>query len=141
MAEPFSIFTAAASLVDIVARTSKGLWRIYNDLHNAPALILVLSNEAADLGVILDLISDSKQSIQQQNAQQDAKVVAALDQQLQKARGLLNELDALANTLTSMILSKKRLKWVLKKRNALALKDQLKGVRRTLNEILFNYNV
>jgi len=143
MADPFSVFSSALSLIDIATRISASLLSIYSELKNAPMLILALSNEVADISLVLDRVYNARQApdgVSPLSSNRNTTYLAALDNQLEKARALLVELEALSTNLTKEKGLKTRITWILNQSNAEALKNQLIAARTKINEILLAYN-
>lgn len=143
MADPFSIFSSALSLTDIATRTSASLISISRELKNAPGLILALSNEVTDISLVLERVRDTRQvsnGLSLLGHNQHTEYLAALDNQLNKARFLLKKLEDISTDLASEKKPQKRIKWILKRSNAEALKNQLIAARTKINEILSAYN-
>ena len=68
---------------------------------NVPILILALSNEAADLAVVMNRTLDAGQAVRTYNPQRDSAFISALDAHLQKAQSHLTDMDALVDSLNS----------------------------------------
>jgi len=106
-------------------------------------LILALSNEVADISLVLDRVYNARQApdgVSPLSSNRNTTYLAALDNQLEKARALLVELEALSTNLTKEKGLKTRITWILNQSNAEALKNQLIAARTKINEILLAYN-
>ncbi|KAI1197408.1 hypothetical protein F5X97DRAFT_324438 [Nemania serpens] len=62
MAETFALLSAAAGLADVSAKASLKLRGLVLDFKNAPTLILALSNEVAEISVVLDRVNESQRA-------------------------------------------------------------------------------
>ncbi|KAI0403872.1 hypothetical protein F4802DRAFT_569705 [Xylaria palmicola] len=137
MAEPFSILSAAAGLADVSVRTSLKLRSLISEFKNAPALILALSNETAEISVILERVNESRQAVERLgDSQQDTGFLDCLRGQLNDARTILADLEALTALLSPGKPANKRFRWLRQKKHAANLKDRLKEVRERINELL-----
>jgi DNA repair exonuclease SbcCD ATPase subunit len=139
--DPLSVFATAATLLDITARTSGSLRNLYGQLKAAPALILALSNETADITVVLNRVADAKQTLDRLDKQQNAAFIASINNHLSEAKAVLSRLEALSNTLLKQEGSIKRIKWCLRSAQAATLKDEIRAVRQRINEILAAHTV
>jgi uncharacterized phage infection (PIP) family protein YhgE len=99
MADPFSTFSAALSVLDVSGHTLAKAIDLICNWKNAPALILALLNETANLNIVIDQIRDTRQTVQDHNKQHNTDFISALDAQLQKARDHLGELETLVDNL------------------------------------------
>lgn len=134
MADPFSVFSAAAGVLDIALRATKALHGLCSELREAPALILALSNETADVSVVLGRVDEARANLAR--LERDKMFFVALDCHLTTARAVILRLEALISALQVRSGSIKRIKWCLRKNKASALKDDLRDVRQRINEIL-----
>lgn len=134
--DPFSAFSSAISVLDIAIRASKALYGLYTELVGAPELILALSNETADISVVLGRVGEARKTLDRLDTLQNATFLAALDGHIFTAKVILSRLDILATELRSQTGSIKRVKWCLRKNKANGLKDELRAVRQRINEIL-----
>lgn len=141
MADPFSAFSAALSVLDVTGRTSAKLVDLVCNWKDAPALIVALSNETEDLKVVMDRIRDAGQTVQDRNMKNDTDFTFALGAQLQKARDHLGELETLVDDLKRGNSIVERGKWLLKKSIAAEIQTQLRDVRLRINELLLAHNV
>lgn len=141
MADPFSIFAGAVSVTDVAVKTSLKLGSLISDFRGAPTLILALSNEVIEIRVVLERVKESQQAVQSlRNPQHDAAFLAALDDQLTKAKTIVTDLESLITTLSTGNSPTERFRWLRKKKHAADLKDELKAVRERINELLVAYN-
>lgn len=139
--DPLSTISSVTSVIDIVARTTTALGALITDWKNAPAAILALSNEAADLTIVLDRLRDASLVARQVDAQRDAEVVSALDEQFRLARDALAELDALVSALRRRRGLTRRNEWILKKSAAARLQQRIRAVRSKINDIVLGYTM
>ncbi|KAK3319029.1 ankyrin repeat-containing domain protein [Apodospora peruviana] len=116
MADPVSMLTGVGGLLALTVRTSSSLHKIYGKLKNGPLLIIALSNEIADLSLVLDRVNSAKETLERLDPAENAAFITALDGQLDKARGTLQETEATA------------------------LKDEVRDVRHRINDILIAHN-
>jgi hypothetical protein len=141
MADPISVFATAAGLLGITASASRALRSLYSELAGAPVLILALSNETADISVVLNRVGDARQALDRLDTKQNAAFIAALDSHLAGAKTILGQLEALSNDLLSQKGSIKRIKWCLRKAEATGLKDEIRAIRQRINEVVTAHNV
>ncbi|KAH7311365.1 ankyrin repeat-containing domain protein [Stachybotrys elegans] len=141
MADPFSILAGAAGLLDVTVRTSSGLLAVASEMKRAPALVLELNNETAALGSVLDRVAHTRQEVSRLNTQQQTGFLTTLDQQIGNARTILNMLEAVTKELQQSKPTVKRVKWILRRRNATELKGKLREARQSINEVLVAFNV
>src|SRR5690242_11452925 len=134
MADPFSILAGAAGLIDVTVRTSSGLRAVVSEMRRAPELVLALNNETGALGTVLDRVAHARQEASQLSALQQGSFLTTLDQQIGDARTLLATLETLVTELQRSKPSVKRVKWILRRKNAAELKDKLKDARQSINE-------
>ncbi|KAI0424611.1 ankyrin repeat-containing domain protein [Xylaria sp. FL1042] len=126
MAEPFSILSATAGLADVSVRTSLKLRSLISEFKNAPALILALSNELTEISVVFERINKSRQVC----------FLDCLGRQLNDARTILTDLEALTAVLSPGKPANKGFRWLRQKKHAAKLKSRLKEVRERINELL-----
>jgi len=137
MADPFSLLAAAAGLADVSVKTSLGLRSLVLEFKHAPALILALSNEIAEISIALERVNESRQAIENLgDSQHDAAFLVCLDSQLNNARAALADLESLTAVLSQGKKINKRFRWLRQKNHAMELKGRLKEVRETINELL-----
>lgn len=139
--DPFSVFSSAISVLDIAIRASKALHGLYTELAEAPELILALSNETADISMVLSRVSEARKMLNRLDAPQNTAFLEALDRHILTAKVILSRLDILVTELHRQSGSVKRIKWCLRKNKAFTLKDELRAVRQRINEILITYNM
>jgi hypothetical protein len=140
MAEAFSTFSAALSILDVSGRISAMVTDLIRNWNKAPTLILALSNEMSDLKILMDRVRDAGQTVRGSNTQLNTEFTFALDVQLQKATDYLGELEKLVDDLNRGKLIERRNKWLLKKSTAAKLQTQLRDVRLRINELLVVHN-
>ncbi|CAM1507507.1 Fc.00g071480.m01.CDS01 [Cosmosporella sp. VM-42] len=138
MAEAISLIASVAGLLDIALRSSKALHSLQSHLRNAPDLIRALSNEVADISVVLARVEDMKNASKAAglNVPNSAAILVDVEVQLRKAKTILIDLDALTKKLAAETPKLKRVKWCLKKSRASDLQSGLKEVRTKINELL-----
>lgn len=101
MAETFALLSAAAGLADVSAKASLKLRGLVLDFKNAPTLILALSNEVAEISVVLDRVNESQRAVRSlSDSQHDAAFLTSLDSQLNNARAIIANLDSLTTVLS-----------------------------------------
>lgn len=140
MANPFSI-SGIIGVFDVGIQASTRLSDVIRTLENAPQEILATHNELSDLTVVLDHARNACQTVQASANQYDIEFAAALNEQLQKAQGHLNDLETIMNKLLGIRESKKRLKWLRQNSKATTSKDQLRSVRMKISELLQAHHV
>ncbi len=137
MAEPFSILAGAAGVADVAAKTLSKLRELVSEFKIVPALILALSNEVAEIRVVLERVEDSRQAVESAGgAQPDSAFLADLDGQLGTARAILAELETLAVALRAGNSPSERFRWLRKRKHVARLKGRLREVRGRINELL-----
>jgi hypothetical protein len=141
MADPISCTASAATIFAFALRTCADLRALLSDLKNAPKLIMALSNEVADISVVLDRTSDVSLSLQGLTPERNAAFTTSLSRHLDSAAAILGKLDALVKSLQKGGTSINRVKWLLKKSDAVEIKSQLREVRLSINDLLVAYNV
>lgn len=140
MAEPLSCIVSATALLNYAVHMSGDLRSLLSSLKNAPDLIIALSNEIADITVVLSRVSEVARMEGDISSSQTDHFIALLDSHLDQAKSILEDLNNLSKTLQGTKPSLRRLKWVLKSSNAAELKVKLREVRFRINEILLAYN-
>lgn len=141
MADPFSILAGAAGLADVSVTTSSKLHSLISEFKRAPDLILALSNETAEISVVLERVNESRQVVESVgDAQHDAAFLAALDSQLNSARDILTELESLAVLLSPGKPANQGFRRLRQKKHATKLRSRLKEVRERINELLVAHN-
>jgi hypothetical protein len=141
MAEAFGILTAAISTLDVAIRTAKSLREFYKATKDAPNLIFALANDIEDFGGVLCSISEAEKSIKQLGCPENDKFVQALQRPLQRAQSLLRNLEEIAERLTTLKTSSKRIQWYLRRSHVASLKERLKEVKEQLIAILISYGM
>ncbi|KAK3371177.1 hypothetical protein B0T24DRAFT_306629 [Lasiosphaeria ovina] len=136
MAEPLSMLAGIASLITTTTRISGALHKIHRGLKNGPELLLALSNEIADLTLVLDQTQRAQDRLGQLSSDDSTAGAAILKSQLDKAHNVLSKLDKLSADLLKRKRSLQRVKWVLHESKATTLKDEMREVRRRIHEIL-----
>ncbi|KAK3389818.1 ankyrin repeat-containing domain protein [Podospora didyma] len=136
MADPLSIITSVGGLLALTARTSRSLHTLFSELKNGPALIIGLSNEVADLSLVLDQVGNAKETFERLDPVVNAAFVTSLGSQLEKAGDVLSKLDDLTTSLAKRKRSMQRLKWTLHEGKATELKDKMRDVRRRIHEMI-----
>ncbi|KAI0506307.1 hypothetical protein F5B22DRAFT_624390 [Xylaria bambusicola] len=137
MADPFSILAGAAGLADVSVRTSLKLRSLISEFKNAPELILALSNETTEISVVLERVNESRQAVERLgDLQHDTGFLDCLGRELNDARTILTDLEALAAMLSPGKPANKRFRWLRQKKHAVKLKGRLKEVRERINELL-----
>jgi hypothetical protein len=136
MADPFSIFSAIVDVLDVGARTAKGLRTLYIQLENAPDLIISLANEIEDLRAILYGFSKAQQSIARLSDQHDADVLEMLSAQLKTAYTLVIKVDILVNKMRATKSLEQRFLWLVKRNKAIELREHIKEAKQRLTEML-----
>jgi hypothetical protein len=134
------VLASASSLLDITIRASSAFHKIYKELKDGPALILALSNETADLTIVLNQVGRAKKTLERLDPHENAAVVTALGARLGRAKEILENLDTFATDLLRQKRSTQRIQWCLKKGKATTLKDDVREVRMKLNELLTAHN-
>ncbi|KAM0431447.1 hypothetical protein ACHAPT_005424 [Fusarium lateritium] len=142
MAEAISVIASVAGLLDVTTRAFSALHNLQSQLRNAPDLIRALSNEAADLGVVLARVDDARKTTMAAglNTLDGTTALVNLEVQLLKAKSILSDLDELAKKLLGENMTLKRVKWCLKKSRASEIQTRLKEVRLRINELLAAHN-
>ncbi|KAK4200931.1 ankyrin repeat-containing domain protein [Triangularia verruculosa] len=140
MADPLSIASGVASLLNVAGRTATCLYEFQQDLKHGPDLILALSNEVSDLILVLDRINEAQETLQMLARQESTGYVSALGTQLDKVREVLSRLEALAASLSKQKRSMQRIKWCLRQNKAAVLKSEVREVRLRINEIMMAHN-
>lgn len=139
MADPFSLLTGAAGLVDVAVRAAAGLRAAALELKRAPELILALRNETTDLGVVLDQVAQARLEVIRLGTEH-SEFIVTLDRHIRNARAILILLETTLEDLQQAKHVAKRLKWMRWKKNAADLMSRLKGVREKLSEVLIAFN-
>ncbi|KAI1423227.1 hypothetical protein F5Y12DRAFT_553733 [Xylaria sp. FL1777] len=141
MADPFSLLSAAAGLTDVSIRASLKLRTLISDFKNAPALILDLSNQITEISLVLERVKESRQAVETLgDAQHDAGFLACLGGELDKAGGILIELESLAARLSPGKPANQGFRWLRQKKHAVKLNNRLKEVRQRINDLLVAHN-
>ncbi|KAI0127813.1 hypothetical protein BJ170DRAFT_388609 [Xylariales sp. AK1849] len=123
MAEAFAIFSSIASVADVAGRTSLGLVDIIRAWQNAPAVLLALNNEVADLKVILGHLTTVYQVTGGNTTVHNHELMIAIGDHAKKAAEHLVSLDTLVTKLKAVPGSKQRLKFLSKKKQAERIKS------------------
>ncbi|KAN0112343.1 hypothetical protein V8E51_005294 [Hyaloscypha variabilis] len=141
--DPFSIFVSAGSLLDMAVRASGALILLYREMKNAPDLILALSNEIADITLVLDRVYDARLTLvtrRRHDSNSSSKYLTILDSHLATARIILGKLEQLSTGLHERKRLGKSIRWCLIKPQAEELKHELKNIRARIREVLIAYN-
>jgi len=141
MAEVFAIFSSTISAIDIAVRASTKLGNLVVQWKNAPQIILAISNEVADLTVVLSRIQEAEGDLKRADARHNDEFLRSLNDQLHKAQQFLAELGTFIQDLDRSTSSKKKRRWVLKGSRAATLQRDLRNTRQKINELLLTYNV
>ncbi|KAK5659560.1 hypothetical protein OQA88_762 [Cercophora sp. LCS_1] len=139
--DPLTAITAITQLLDISARTSSGLHHLYRSFKNGPDIILALSNEVADLSLVLDSIHGAKRSLMRLKGSEHRRFVDTLTSQLAQAEETLAKIDSITRKLLRQGRSAQRVRWILYQSKAALLKDEMREVRRRINELMTAENI
>ncbi|KAI1414755.1 ankyrin [Hypoxylon sp. FL1857] len=140
MADIFSTVAAGIGLVGLSISSSAKLISLIRAWRQAPALILALTNETADLQVILKRFHEGGQIIQRQLGSSD-RLCAILEMEFEKIGGLLKELDSLVGDLKRGHSISRRRKWMMLEPRALKLQSQMRAARININDLLVTHLV
>ncbi|KAK4176608.1 ankyrin repeat-containing domain protein [Triangularia setosa] len=140
MADPLSIASGVASLLNVAGRTATCLYEFHQDLKHGPDLILALSNEVSDLILVLDRINEARETLQTLARRESTPYVSVLGAQLDTAQEVLSKLESLSTALSGHKRSMQRIKWCLRQNKAAALKNEVREVRLRINEIMTAHN-
>ncbi|KAK0708868.1 hypothetical protein B0T21DRAFT_83037 [Apiosordaria backusii] len=140
MADPLSIASGVASLLNVAGRTATCLYEFHQDLKHGPDLILALSNEVSDLTLVLDRVNGACESLENLAVRESTPYVSALGAQLGKAQEVFAKLETLSIALSKQKRSMQRIKWCLRQNKVTALKSEVREVRLKINEIMTAHN-
>jgi hypothetical protein len=143
--DPLSITASAASLLSFSGSCAKYLRKLIHTVRNAPTEILALTNELADLNVLLADVNNTSQAIERApvRSQADSDFLNALSAQLAKAESKIEQLHALAYSLSTRTndgdTKFQRYIWLKKKSSAIRIQQELAEIRQSLS-LLFTSN-
>jgi hypothetical protein len=153
MADPFSIISSAAGLIDIATRAGTGIVALCKDLKEAPNLICALGNEAAELQIILTIIRNTKDHFEQLSSTENILVQTAgptwqtiqyaakdLEKELGPTQQALEKLNNLILQLQQYRKVERSVRWLLERSKASAICDELRERRTRLNDIMIAHN-
>jgi hypothetical protein len=143
--DPLSITASLVSLLSFSGSCAKDLRKLIHTVRNAPTEILALTNELADLNVLLADLNNTSQAIERApvQSQADREFLIALAAQLAKADSKLMQLDSLASILSTRTSDGdakfQRSIWLKKKSLAIRIQQELAEIRQSLG-LLFTSN-
>ncbi|KAK1749751.1 hypothetical protein QBC47DRAFT_395262 [Echria macrotheca] len=137
MAEILGIIAAVAGLADVGVRLSFRLRNVVRTWVDAPDEILALNNEISDLATVLKFTEDTCQSTKSVYASEPFTRI--LEEYVNTASQLLNEIDDIATSLSSADKRKQKRKWVRLKASTIDKKEKLKSVRLKIRDLLVVY--
>ena len=143
--DPFSITASVASLLSFSGSCAKDLRKLIHTARSAPTEILALTNELADLNILLADLNNTSQAIERApiRSQADGDFLIALAVQLGKAESKLTQLHSLASTFSTRAtdgsIKFQRYKWLRNKSSAIKVQRELAEVRQSLG-LLFASN-
>jgi hypothetical protein len=143
--DPLSITASIVSLLSFSGSCAKDLRKLIHTVRNAPTEILALTNELADLNVLLADLNNTSHAIERApvRSQADRDFLIALAAHLAKADLKLSQLHTLACTFSTRTadgnLKFQRYKWLKNKSSAIKVQRELAEVRHSL-ALLFSSN-
>ncbi|OTA64781.1 ankyrin [Hypoxylon sp. EC38] len=140
MAEVFSVVAAGIGLAKLSISSSAKLINLIRIWRRAPALIIALANETADMRVLLEKFHEGNDSIQTQLGVHDG-LCAVLELEFGKVDNLLNELSSLVDDLTRGHSISRRKKWIKLESQAAKLQSQLRAMRININDLFVTHLV
>jgi hypothetical protein len=143
--DPLSITASAVSLLSFSGSCAKDLRKLIHSVRNAPTEILALTNELADLNVLLADLNNTSQAIERApvRSQADRDFLIALVAQLAKADSKITQLHSLASTFSTRTadgsIKFQRYAWLKGRSSAIKMQRELAEVRQSLG-LLFASN-
>jgi hypothetical protein len=135
MAEPVGLAASAITLAEIVTKLVKFVAAI----RNAPGEILALSNEAADLNLIVSEVQNLVQ-----DKQQSTERTQSLEKVLIRVNRTIHLLDDFISSIahpTGKRFSVNSIRWAIRKRKVNALKEALLKARLDITAIVASMNL
>lgn len=130
MAEILGIVAGVAGIADVGVRVSRRLQTVAKGWKNAPDEIPALSREVSDLTAVMHSIEDACRSVQIAPSASSG-LVTTLRSSIERAAGLLHDIDDAVQELASMSKLKQRSKW-------LAVRSSLEQKRKRLHDLRVN---
>ena len=135
MADPISIPASAIALASVAVAAGRITKRYISDYRNAPAELLALSNEVADLGLVL---GEARLATVVQSAEGNS--ANNIEDLLSRAKVQLEGLEELAQQLAppnqDSMRNIDRLRWHRAKKKAIARMEAIRSIRSSLAVIL-----
>ena len=137
----FSLLSSIASLLDIGIRCGKSIGRLIIEHRHAPDELLVTSNEVSDFNVILTEVDATCSTLNLSPTGPQTQFIAALTNELDKARTALTALDKSVHSMYTTRLSPgatevDSLAWATKRASIIKAKESLRETRRNISLLL-----